>query len=81
MRILNGVLLILATFFGWWFVSLPLAAIGAWYLRGYPECILAGIAYDALFGMGQGMGVWGYAGTIAAAVIAVVVVGLKRVVR
>ncbi|HTK33603.1 MAG TPA: hypothetical protein VL335_03640 [Candidatus Paceibacterota bacterium] len=66
---------------GWWFVAFPLVIIGAWRFYYTIEIVLAGIMYDALFGMVPAVGVWGYAGTITAFGILIILHVLKKVVR
>ena len=65
----------------WWFVALPLAILGAWFLAGFVELILLGLIFDALFGMTAALGILGYVGTIVAVVVFLMVSLVKRVVR
>ena len=66
---------------GWWFVALPLLLFGAWQLNFSIELLIAGVMYDALFGMIKGTGMWGYSGTILAVFILIIVRILKKVMR
>ncbi len=79
------ILIYLATIFsvinGWWFIALPLLLLGAWKFSFRIEIILAGVAYDALFGMVRGTGLWGYIGTITAVCILILFMVLKKIVR
>ena len=65
----------------WWFIALPIALVCAWFFSYYLELIIAGIAYDSLFGMVGIMGIWGYGGTIISLTLFLVVVFLKKVMR
>jgi hypothetical protein len=80
-RIVLDVCIVIAVLNGWWPLAIVLVLIGAWFFRFFVEIILAGVAYDALFGMGHGMGWRGYEGTIGAVVIFVAVKLAKRLVR
>lgn len=66
---------------GWWFIAVPVGIAAAWFFPYFVELIIAGVAYDAVFGMIPGSGVKGYAGTVAAIVILVALALLKKVVR
>jgi hypothetical protein len=81
LRIILGILIALAVLQGWWFLALPLGLIGAWVFPVYAEIIIAGIAYDALFGMNGEAGMWGYAGTIVAVLLFGAVSIFKKVGR
>lgn len=80
-RIFFDILVFAAILNAWWFVALPLALVGAWIFPYYLELILAGVVYDALFGMTAGLGIRGYAGTGVSVIVFVVVVLIKRRVR
>lgn len=80
-RIILDILLFAAIINGWWPVAIALALIGAWFFKMYVEIIIAGIAYDALFGMTSGMGWRGYGGTICAITLLMAVKLLKRSIR
>ncbi len=66
---------------GWWFLALPLSLICLWSFSYYIEAIVAGIAFDSLFGYMPGMGLIGYSGTVLAVAITIVVYFLKRMMR
>ena len=66
---------------GWWFIALPLLLIGVWRLSFRIEIIIAGIMYDALFGMVHGMGWWGYIGTIVSVIIVSVILIFEKMIR
>lgn len=80
-RIILDLIIILLVFNALWFFALPLSLLGAWFLPNFIEIIIAGIAYDSLFGMGNEMGVYGYVGTIVSILILIVVWVMKKVVR
>ncbi len=80
-RILLYLALAFTVINGWWFVSIPLIIIGIWLFSFKFEILIAGIVYDALFGMVGSMGVKGYIGTIVAVVILGSIYLLKKVVR
>ena len=66
---------------GWWFIALPLLLFGAWRLSFKIEIVLAGVAYDALFGMVRGTGAWGYIGTITGVCILILFAILRKMIR
>ncbi|MDD5165632.1 MAG: hypothetical protein PHG25_03840 [Candidatus Pacebacteria bacterium] len=80
-RILLDIALFICVIHGWWFIALPIVFIGVLRLYFVVEIIVAGIMYDALFGMVVPAGIWGYAGIITAAVILIILRLLKKVVR
>ncbi len=69
LRITLDIVILIAVLLGWWFVFIPLAVIGAWLFPRYVEIVIAGFLHDALYGMYHGLGIWGYAYTISAAII------------
>jgi len=81
LRIIVDVLLAFSIFNGWWTLSLVIGVLSIWYFRTFIEIIVAGVAYDSLFGMTPGMGVWGYAGTIVATILFLLETLLRQVVR
>jgi len=81
LRIILDILLVIAVINGWWSVAIVLVLIGVWFFKLYIEIIIAGVAYDALFGMTSGMGWRGYEGTIFAIVLLIVIKLLKKLVR
>ena len=54
---------------------------GAWYWPHYTEFIVAGVAYDALFGMVRGMGLRGWIGPIISVVLYTIILLIKKTVR
>jgi hypothetical protein len=74
-------MIFIAVICGWWFIALPFALIGAWFLPHFIELIIAGIAYDSLFGMIKGYGIFGYWGVLISIAIFVLAMISRRVVR
>jgi hypothetical protein len=81
LRIIFDVIITLCAVLGLWYICLPLGLIAAWLFPYYAELLAVGFVYDALFGMERGVGLFGYAGVIAAAVALTVVSLLKFVIR
>lgn len=80
-RICLDIVLVICLIQGWWLVLFLVAVVHV-SLCSYPfEILIAGIVYDALFGLLPGTGVRGYAGTIAMVVVFLIVLGVKRLVR
>lgn len=80
-RIIVDVLIAICILQGWWFVALPIAIISVWRFPGYIEIIVAGIAYDSLFGYSAEYGIWGYAGTLIATFIFVSLFFIRKLLR
>jgi len=80
-RIILYLLIALSLLNGWWFLVLPLLLIGIWKFSFKAEILVAGVAYDALFGMIPGTGMRGYIGTIIAILILIVLGFFKKLVR
>ena len=80
-RVLIDLVIVCAILQGWWFIALPLGLIGAWRFPFFIELLIAGIAYDALFGFADGLGWMGYVGTTVSVLGIFVVLVLKKVVR
>ena len=80
-RIIFDIVIAVSILSGWWFLALPIAICGAWLFSSYVEIIIAGIAYDAFFGMVPGMSWRGYVATYVSIIILLIVTGLKKVVR
>lgn len=80
-RIVIDILIFFFIINGWWFIAVPLIGIGAWKFSFIPEIVIAGVMYDALFGMTSSYGVWGYVGTIVAAVIICIAQVIKKMIR
>lgn len=81
LRITLDVIVFVSVIFGWWFVAIPVALIGAWTFPRYAELVIAGFLYDALFGIGRGMGIWGYAYTIGSVLLLGFAAYMKIVVK
>ena len=75
-RVVLDVLIVIAILQGWWFVALPLVMIGTWSYVWFVESVVAGLAFDALYGMAD-LGVRGYLGII----VSVGVVVLLKIIR
>lgn len=75
------IILFISVINGWWPVALLAGVGGAWRWPYFAEAIIAGIAYDALFGMIPGTGVRGYLGTIISIVLYTIILLSKKVVR
>lgn len=80
-RIILDILIVISVINAWWFVALPLAVLGMWKSLYFIEIIIAGIAYDSLFGFVSAMGVWGYVGTMTSIVVFGVIIIFKKIVR
>ena len=79
-RIGLDILIAISIFNGWWFIALPLGFVGVWVYKNYFEFIIAGLAYDALFGMVRGTGLVGYIGTIISVIMYTVITRLHHVI-
>ena len=80
-RIIIDILITISLLNGWWFCVLPLCIIGCFMFPYFFEAILAGIAYDSLFNLIKGTGVYALVGTISAVIIMLVGAILKNVLR
>lgn len=80
-RIIFDLVIALAVINGWWFVALPLGLIAAWKYPGYIEILVAGVAYDALFGLTPATGALGYVGTIVSVLLIICILVLKKIMR
>jgi hypothetical protein len=81
LRIALDILLAVSVANGWWFVAAPLGAIGALAFPYFSELVIAGVAYDSLFGFIPGMGLGQYAGTIVSVVLLISATLFRKVVR
>jgi hypothetical protein len=63
-RIILDLAIFVSIINGWWFIAIPLCVVGLWYVENFLEIIIAGIAYDGLFGMNNEFGWYAYVGTI-----------------
>jgi hypothetical protein len=80
-RIILDIVIAISVLYGWWFVILPVGLYCVWKFPGYIEILIAGIAYDSLFGFTREVGILGYMGTIVAALVILFVFTLKKVMR
>ena len=80
-RIIFDLVIAISVLSGWWFIALPVAVCGAWLFSYFAEIVIAGVAYDAFFGMVPEMGWKGYIATFISILILAVASGLKKVVR
>jgi hypothetical protein len=80
-RIIVDLLVVVVVVHGWWFFAIPLGLFGAWIFPYYIEIILAGIFFDSIFGMSDGIGILQYQGTIFCILVFFMAFGLRKVVR
>ena len=80
-RIVLDILLIISVIQGWWYFALLLGIIGVWNFGFFIEIIIAGFLYDSLFGPIKQINLNGSVGLIAAAVLFIVLVIAKKLVR
>lgn len=80
-RIILDIVIAVSVLYGWWFVVVPLGLYCIWKFPGYIEILIAGVAYDSLFGFTQEVGILGYIGTITASLMIIFVLSLKKVMR
>jgi len=80
-RIILDIAIFISVIQGWWIPALALSAFGSWYFPYYFEIILAGIGFDALFGMVNTMGIQGYFGSIISISIFLIMYFLKKIMR
>lgn len=75
--------LILAAFIleGWWFAAVIVGAFALWANDYYAEVLIAGLAYDSLYGLSAEHGIRGYVGIFVAAILTIAVSLFKRMVR
>ncbi len=80
-RIIIDIVLFASVVNGWWPLIFIFGVAGIWYFANFPEAIIAGVAYDALFGMSSGMGIRGWLGTIISIVLYTIILLIKKIVR
>ncbi len=80
-RLVSDLALFIFVIHGWWILVLILAMIANWKFPYFWEILLAGLAYDSLFNFSSDPSLSSWLGTILAAVIFVLIVFAKRVVR
>ena len=80
-RIIIGLVLAVCVLQAWWLAALVIGLIGTWFFRDYLELVVAGIAYDALYGDTIGSGWTSHLGLFVSIIGLLITVGLKKVVR
>lgn len=80
-RIITDIIIAIAVINGWWLIALPVAVIATWKFEYYFEIIVAGIAYDALFGIVPDRGIVSFLGTAVALVVFCLVIIFRKLVR
>jgi ABC-type enterochelin transport system permease subunit len=80
-RIALSIIMLLAIIHGWWFVALPIALIGMLRYSNFYEALVAGLAYDSLFGLIPHEGILSYIGSISAIVLFGAIMVLKSIMR
>ncbi len=83
-RIALDAVLAACVLFGWWYLAVLIGVIALLRFPYYAELIVAGFAYDALFGMGRAADIGSmsaYAGTIVAAACTATIAILKNSIR
>lgn len=78
LRIIFDLMIMIAVIKGWWFLALPFGIVGVWLLPYFFEIIIAGIAYDALFGIGP---LLKYAGLSLSVIVLLSVINIKKIVK
>jgi len=79
-RLIFGIVLLISVINGWWFIIVPLGILGLWIFPYYVEFIVAGLGYDAIFGLTEDS-VSRFIGLIVTLVISLIVVFLKKFLR
>jgi hypothetical protein len=80
-RIILDLAIFVSIINGWWFIAIPLCAIGLWYIENFVEIIIAGIAYDSLFALNDAFGLYAYMGTIVGVLLYTCMHIVKKFVR
>ncbi len=80
-RITLDLAIFFAVIHGFWFLAFPIAFVGVFVFPYYFELFVAGLAYDALFGMSKSLGIVSYVGTIASGALFLIVQFFKNIVR
>ncbi len=80
-RILVDVSLAICVICGWWYVALPIGLLALWKLPSFVEIIVAGYAFDALYGFSPALGLWAYAGTLITVIAALIAFTMKSSLR
>lgn len=77
-RIILGLVLLISILQGWGIAAALLFILGAWLYPLYIEGLIAGLAYDALFGV---EGLRSHAGILVSLLIFFIIYSAKRIVR
>lgn len=80
-RVVTDIVIAFCVLQSWWLAAFAVAIIGAWFFPYFVEIIIAGLVFDALFGMLPDMGIWGYISTIEAICALIVIGGVRKIVR
>jgi len=80
-RIIADIIIFYSVIQGWWFVAGVVGIFGIWYFSVYIEALIAGFAYDSIFGVSLEKSILMYAGTISASLVFVVALLLKKILR
>lgn len=81
LRITLDVILFASIILGWWFIAIPVGIACAWFFPRYAELAVAAFMHDCLYGVNRGLGIWGYAYVIGAAIILGMFAYIKTVVK
>ncbi len=80
-RVLVDLALAVAVMQGWWLVALGISIVGLWSFSYFAEALIAGFAFDSLFGWVPGYGIWGHIGVIASAILSIASAFFKKSLR
>ncbi|MEN9913269.1 MAG: hypothetical protein RLY66_677 [Candidatus Parcubacteria bacterium] len=80
-RLIIDILMTFAIIHGWWFIALPIALVGALRYRWFFEMLIAGLAYDSLFGLVPEQGIYSYIGIISSLILFAAMMFLKAIMR
>jgi hypothetical protein len=80
-RIIIDIVIGITIIYGWWPLALVVVLIGIWMYDYFFEAIIAGLAYDSLFGLVPETGSIGYLGIISSVVLFTVMIALKKTLR
>ena len=81
LRIALDVILGIFIILGWWYVALPIAIVGAWVFPRFAELIVLAVLHDALYGMSNEFGIWGWMYSFVAVIVTVVIGYLKGLIK
>ncbi len=80
-RIAIDIVLAISVMQGWWFAAATLAIVGLWVFPYFAEALIAGFAYDSLFGWVPGYGISGHIGVVVCASLSLVSAFFKKKLR